>query len=285
MNNDCFTTANPPRPSFPGILETMTISEVREFQPEVMLIPLGSTEPHGPHLPYGTDTTIADRMSGEAVRLANLEGARILRLPPLPFGNNVNFKGFPFACRIRVETLMAVLMDLVAFGVEEGVRKIVILNCHGGNDSSVDASLRQIFDRFQREAFVAVCGCGAFTGQLYGELFADHSPHAGDFETSLMRFIAPEKMPDVKPASGTMGQPPIASLAAGRVGWVRNWADLMPGSFAGRPDLSSGEKGKRFFEADVAGFSKFLVELSRAPWHPRFPYAEGSESSRKAKTA
>lgn len=262
-----------PRFGFRGILEEMTVSEVAGFQPEVMLIPMGSTEPHGPHLPYGTDTTIADRVSGEAVRMANREGARVLRLPPMPFGNNVNFKEFPFACRIRVETLMAVLMDMVAFGVEEGVRKIVIFNCHGGNDSTVAASLRQMFDRFQNEVFVALCGCGCFSGDLYGKLFSDHSPHAGEFETSLMQFIAPEKMPDVAPQPAEMNQPLVAALAGGGITWVRNWAHLMPASCGGRPDLANADKGKCFFEADVAGLSAFLVELSRAPWHSRFPYA------------
>lgn len=268
MNNTPITN-----PATPGLLETMTITEVRAFQPEVMLIPLGSTEPHGPHLPYGTDAIIADRVSAEAVRLANLGGARVLRLPALPFGNNVNFKEFPFACRIRIETLMAVVMDLVSFGVEEGIRKIILFNCHGGNDAALGASLRQIFDRFQNEAFVGMCGCGCFTGGLHSRLFTDQSLHAGDYETSLMQFIAPEKMPPVAPVATPASRPTIASLAEGRVSWIKNWAHFMPESFAGEPNLSTAEKGREFFEADVAGLAKFLIELSRSPWHPRFPYA------------
>lgn len=256
-----------------GILEEMTIPEVRNFQPEVLLIPLGSTEPHGPHLPYGTDTTIADRFSAEAVRLANLGGGKILRLPPLPIGNNVNFKDFPFACRIRVETLMAVLSDLVLFGIEEGVRKIIILNCHGGNDSTVAASLRQLFDDYQDRAFVAMCGCGGFSGDLYSRLFSDHSPHAGEFETSLMQYLAPETLPDTAPVAAEMNQPELKELSAGGITWVRRWAALMPASCGGRPDLATPEKGRQFFEADAACFSKFLIELSQAPWHPRFPYS------------
>lgn len=256
-----------------GILEEMTVSEVRDFRAEVLLIPLGSTEPHGPHLPYGTDTTIADCFSSEAVRLANLGGARVLRLPPLPIGNNVNFKDFPFACRIRVETLMAVLSDLVLFGVEEGVRKIIILNCHGGNDSTVAASLRQLFDDFQDKAFVAMCGCGGFSGDLYSRLFSDHSPHAGEFETSLMQFLAPGRLPDKAPVAAEMNQPVVKELSAGGVTWVRRWASLMPASCGGRPDLATPEKGRQFFEADVAGFSKFLISLSETPWHPQFPYS------------
>ena len=102
----------------------MTIEQVRDFHPEVVVVPIGSTEPHGPHLPYGTDLFIAEAVTAEAVRLANAEDARVLRLPPLPISNNVNFKKFPFACRIRVETLMAVLGDIVDFLTEDGVKKL-----------------------------------------------------------------------------------------------------------------------------------------------------------------
>lgn len=259
----------------PGILEEMTICEVEAFMPEVMLIPLGSTEPHGPHLPYGTDTIIAERVSAEVVRLANLDGARVLRIPPLPFGNNVNFKGFPFACRIRVPTLMAILSDLISFGMEEGIRKFVILNCHGGNDSTATAALRSIFDEFQSQAFVATCGCGCFTGEIHKRLFTDGSPHAGDFETSLMQFVAPEKLPNVEPLPSEMNTPMLGGLEHG-VHWVRNWSDLMPSSCGGRPDLATPEKGREFFAADTNALAKFLVELSLAPWHPRFPYPVAS---------
>lgn len=267
------TASLPPQPSEPGLLETMTEPEVESFHPEVMVIPLGSTEPHGPHLPYGTDTTIANRYSREAVRRANADGGRVLCLPALPFGNNVNFKNFPFACRIRVETLMAVVLDLVTFGREEGLRKFVLVNCHGGNDSTLAACTRQIFDRFQNEAFVVMSGCGAFGGETYRKLFSDGSPHAGDYETSLMQFLAPEKMPTHAPVESPMHTPTVPGLAEARVTWVRNWSHFMPAACGGRPDLATAEKGKEFFEADVTGFSRFLVALSEAPWHPRFPYA------------
>jgi len=257
-----------------GLLETMTITEVRSFQPEVMVIPLGSTEPHGPHLPYGTDTMLADGLTREAVELANAQNARVLRLPPLPFGNNVNFKDFPFACRLRVETLMAVIVDLVTFAVEEGVKKIVIVNCHGGNDATVNSALRSLFDRFQNTAFVGACGFGAFSENLYRELFFDGSPHAGDFETSVMMHYQPALVRDGERRPATMNFPILEALASGRISSVRNWAQLMPESCGGRPDEATAEKGRRFAQTDAAGLAAFLVTLSRSPWHSGFPYPQ-----------
>jgi len=265
------SSSSPPRPA--GILEQMTVEEVRTFEPDILLVPLGSTEPHGPHLPYGTDTAIADRISQMAVERANSEGARVLRLPAMPFGNNVNFKNFPFACRLRVETLMAVVMDLVAFGVEEGVRKFVLFNCHGGNDAALQASLRQVFDHFQNEAFVVLCGTGTFCPEAYQEIFSDGSPHAGEYETSIMQHVAPGMMPDTQPVETPMRSPVIPELVSSGSHWVRNWAHLMPAACGGRPDLATAEKGRLFVERAIPAFAKFLVNLSREPWHARFPYS------------
>lgn len=255
----------------PGLLETMTTTEVKNFHPEVVVLPLGSTEPHGPHLPYGTDTLVVDNVTAEAVRIANDSGARVLRLPPLPIGNNVNFKEFPFACRVSVETLMAVLLDLATFIREEGVRKLVIVNGHGGNDPTVKAALRQIYDRFRQELFVCACSAGSFTGEAYDALFGDGSPHAGDYETSMVQHIAPGLVVSSALGPAPMHRPSIPGLRR-EVQWVQAWHCLMPSSCGGRPDEASAEKGKKFAEASATKLGEFLVNLSREPWHPRFPY-------------
>jgi len=257
--------------SLPGILETMTIEQVRDFNPEVVVIPIGSTEPHGPHLPYGTDLFIAEAVTGEAVRLANAENARVLRLPALPISNNVNFKKFPFACRIRVETLMALLKDLVDFVCEEGVRKIVIVNCHGGNDAIL-ASLRQSYDQHQNRAFVCLCHSCSFSDGAYDGFFNDGSPHAGDFETSMIYAIKPELIVENKLKPSKMNQPAISRLGKPGVDWVRPWHVLMSESYSGNPELASSEKGRQFLDICAAGMAKFLIELSREPWHEQFPY-------------
>ena len=96
-----------------GILSEMTIEQVKKLDPEIVVLPVGSTEPHGPHLPYGTDTYQLNAICRNAVTAANKGGARVLMYPPLPIGNNVNFKAFPFACRIGVRTLMSVVLDVI----------------------------------------------------------------------------------------------------------------------------------------------------------------------------
>jgi len=255
-----------------GILETMTTADIRAFRPEVAVIPVASTEPHGPHLPYGTDTLIGSGVTAKAVQLANKKGARVLRLPPLPIGNNVNFKAYPFACRIRVETLMAVLFDLVEFLAEDGVRKVVIVNSHGGNVATIDAVLRQIHDRLRDRVFACGCRSNSFAGPDVDGIHSDNSPHAGKYETSLVQYLAGGLVVDGELRDTPLHQPAIAALAEDTAHWVRPWHRLMPEFCAGRLDEATAEIGQRYFEASAAGMADFLVELSSQPWGPDFPY-------------
>ena len=126
-----------------GILEEMTIEDVRQFNPEVVVVPVGSTEPHGPHLPYCTDTIEARSFAETATMIANSRGARVLCYPTLPISLDVNFSGYPFALSMRVKTFMCVLRDICEQIERHGVRKIVIANVHGGNCSAVEALLRE----------------------------------------------------------------------------------------------------------------------------------------------
>jgi creatinine amidohydrolase len=260
----------------PGILETMTLDEVRDFHPEVVVMSIASTEPHGPHLPYGTDTFAGDAYTSEAVRLANEMGARVLRYPTLPIGNNVNFKAWPFACRIRVSTLMTVLSDIVTALHEDGVHKVVFVNSHGGNTDTLSASMRELFHQFQQEVFVCYCHGTDFAEETRPQdLFNDGSPHAGDYETSMMLHLVPGLVRMDKARSNPLQQPMMADSLK-KVRWVRPWYRLMPEANAGHPEEATAEKGRLIFESSVKGLAAFLVELSAQPWHPNFPYPEKS---------
>ncbi|HTL53619.1 MAG TPA: creatininase family protein, partial [Planctomycetota bacterium] len=143
-----------------GILQEMTIEDVRAFKPQVGVIGVGSTEPHGPHLPYGTDTFILESVVIPSIRQANAEGARVLYLPSLPISLNNNMRAFPFALKYSVPTFMSMLADLIAQFEKEGVMKIVLFNAHGGNPDVLRAVQR---DHMKREgAFVCLVNVYSF---------------------------------------------------------------------------------------------------------------------------
>lgn len=103
-----------------------------------MILPLGATEQHGPHLPLGTDTIRAVAL---ADRLAERLGPGSLVAPTLPFGCSDEHSGFPGLLGLEAETLARVILDLARRLTGWGVRRLVLLSAHGGNGEALDLAL------------------------------------------------------------------------------------------------------------------------------------------------
>ncbi|MEX0886748.1 MAG: creatininase family protein [Phycisphaeraceae bacterium] len=257
-----------------GILETMTIDDVRALNPEVVVLPIASTEPHGPHLPYGTDVFQCDAVCRRAVQRANERGGRVLMYPTLPISNNVNFKAFPFACRIGVRTLMRVLLDIIDALEADGIRKIVLVNGHGGNPDTIRATLREQLDRKPP-------GQGPFVCLVPGYLLPDgeaelgiahESDHGGESETSQILHLRPDLVRQDKLDVFPIHDPAIAHLQTASAEFVRLWHAYMPVSVGGETRESTAAKGQRVIDTVADGLAALLVELTEAAWHERFPY-------------
>ncbi len=101
---------------------------------EVAVLPLGATEPHNLHLPYGTDTFQVEVVGDRACALRTSSGARVVLLPAMPYGTETNQMRFPLAMNLNPSTVARVMTDLVESLATHGVKKCVLLNGHGGND-------------------------------------------------------------------------------------------------------------------------------------------------------
>ena len=253
--------------AFAGLLEEMTVEEVRRFEPEVVVLPLGSTEPHGPHLPYGTDMWQVTRMARLAVEQANGNGARALLYPTLPITNNVNFRRFPFALRIGVRTLMSVIVDIVTQCKEDGIQKVVIVNGHGGNGDTISATLREIAG-MDGMPFVFVAA--PKPDPEFKNPIVHPSSHGGESETSRMMWIRPELVHEDELDAFPVGEPRFESLKHAH--FVRPWHLYVPASAGGETRESSAEKGKAVIEAGAKGLAEFLLDLSSAEVDEWFPY-------------
>ena len=126
-------------------LEDLTHPEVRARSIEVAVLPIGSVEPHANHLPYGTDAWAANIMAERVAAKANQMGAKVLVLPTMPYGINSNQAPNPYAQSIRPPTMMQFVKDVVSNCEMQGIRKVVILNGHGGNTTTLGATLRELF--------------------------------------------------------------------------------------------------------------------------------------------
>lgn len=250
-----------------GILEEMTVDEVLAFKPEVVVLPLGSTEPHGPHLPLGTDTYQVGALCREAISKANAAGARALLYPVLPITNNANMRKIPFALRMGVRTLMQVLLDIAAQCYEDGIRKLVIVNGHGGNPATIDATLREMAGM---DNMPFACSTMGSPPDDFVDPIEHASDHAGENETSRMLAIRPDLVRTDKLADNPFGELAIPSLRKAR--FVRPWHHYIPRSAGGETRRSTAEKGRAVIAAKADGLARLLIELSQAEYTEYFPY-------------
>nr|WP_237688327.1 mycofactocin biosynthesis peptidyl-dipeptidase MftE [Arthrobacter jiangjiafuii] len=147
-----------------------------------VLVPTGSTEQHGPHLPLDTDTVIAvavaRAVAAELAGLGGEDGAAVVVAPALPYGASGEHQHFPGTVSLGSEALHAVLVELVR-SLSTWARRIVFVNAHGGNVAPLARAVMQMNREGHRTAWVP-CVAGA----------AD--AHAGRTETSLMLHLAPD---------------------------------------------------------------------------------------------
>ena len=261
----------------PGILQEMTIDDIRDFHPEVVLLGVASTEPHGPILPYGTDFYQCDGLCRRAVLRANELGARALLYPTLPIGNNVNFKAFPFACRISVRTLMHVVLDIIQALEEDGIRKIVLVNGHGGNTDTLRATLREHFDRTPPAGRAFVCLSERLASPEAIAAIQHPSDHGGESETSQMMHLRPDLVRADQLQNLPVGQPLLSPRAAAQILYVRPWHRHVPLGGGGETRASTPAKGQALLDSSAENLANLLLELTQSAWNPDFPYPPGEK--------
>lgn len=257
----------------PWKLSECNYAHVKEQSFEVAILPLGATEPHNLHLPYGTDIFEADIVGEKICQAAHDRGAKVVLLPTIPYGTETNMRELPLAMNLNPSTLNAVVTDLVETLVGSGIRKIVVLNSHGGND--LKPLLRELYGR--TEACLFLCNWYQILGGEYQQIFEQPEDHAGEMETSFAMAFFPDLIG--RDADGSLiadeGRATPMCLEALREGWVsitRPWHLLTTNGGSGNPHAASAEKGHRLMEVLVERLAAFLVELSEASLDERFPF-------------
>ncbi len=257
----------------PWKLSETNYAYVKEHRFEVAVLPLGATEPHNLHLPYGTDMFEAD-VIGEHICAAAFErGAKVVLLPTIPFGTETNQMAFPLAINLNPSTILAVIRDVVDSLVRHGIKKIVLLNSHGGND--LKPVLRELYGATAAQLFL--CNWYTATADKQREIFSQPDDHAGEVETSLALAYFAEfvgQKPDGSLAADEGAVRPTRFEAVNR-GWVsitRPWHLLTTNSGAGNPHAATADKGRLLMKEIVARLAEFLIQLSATEIDARFPF-------------
>lgn len=266
---DAKSTSDPPAK---WRLEEVTLGDVREMDCQVAVLPMGATEPHNLHLPYGTDSLQAWHLADGCCQKANELGGKVLQLPVIPYGTETNLREFPLALNLQPSTLSLVLQDLVESLEQSGIRKLLILNSHGGNDFK--PFLREMYG--QTEVQIFLCNWYQMIQDLVAEICEHDEDHAGEMETSLIMKLRPElvKSEGEKLAADQGERRPLRfeALKNGWVGISRPWHLLTTNSGSGNPHSATAEKGEQIYQEVVARIGTFLAELSQAVIDDYFPF-------------
>jgi len=257
----------------PWKLSETNYGQVKGARFEVAVLPLGATEPHNLHLPYGTDCFEGETVGEHICAAAHERGAKVILLPTIPYGTETNQMAFPLAMNLNPSTLLAVVRDLVDSLARHGVHKLVLLNSHGGND--LKPILRELHERTPVRLFL--CNWYQTLADIDRDLFTERDDHAGEMETSFGLAYFPElvaRNPDGS-LTADAGQKRATRFEAINRGWVtitRPWHLLTTNSGAGNPHAASAEKGERMMQELTRRLAQFLVELSAAKLDAEFPY-------------
>ncbi|NLX98963.1 MAG: creatininase family protein [Rhodopirellula sp.] len=257
----------------PWNLAATNYGAVKHEKYEVAVLPLGATEPHNLHLPYGMDTLEGDLVGQKICEAAWRRGAKVVLLPTIPYGTVSNQREFPLSLNLKPTTLGAVIADLIESLVYQRIRKIVLLNSHGGND--LKWLLRELYGKTEAQLFLSnwytVCQ------DVYEEIFERSDDHAGEMETSLALAYWPELV--ARNPDGTLaadeGKKALTRFEAVNRGWVsitRPWHLLTTNAGAGNPHAADAGKGERLMAVLVERLADFLVELAAVELDERFPY-------------
>jgi creatinine amidohydrolase len=154
---------------------------------EVVLVPLGSNEQHGPGMTLSTDITLATAVAG---RVAERLRPRAIVAPSLPFGLSPHHMRFPGSITLRPETFSAVLFDVMRSLQRHGAKRFFLLNGHGGNQAMLSVIATQA--RLELGVPVATAIYLVAAADLLKERFGRAYAHACEIEASLGLAIAPQ---------------------------------------------------------------------------------------------
>jgi creatinine amidohydrolase len=233
----------------------------------IAVLPLAAVEQHGPHLPLGVDTYIAEAYLARVGALLPAE-LPVTFLPVQRIGVSVEHLAFPGTLTISAATAIAAWTEIGDSVARSGLRKFIFVTSHGGNVSAMEVVAREL--RVRHGMLVVTVGWSRFgyPPDTFSEQEKRHGIHGGDVETSLMLAAKPEavridKMSDATPASAKMAQE-FKWLGAHRpAGFAWMTQDLHRTGALGNATLANAAKGEAALNHGARAFAELLGEVDR----------------------
>ena len=258
--------------------EELTWPEMREAiarQP-VVLLPFGTVEDHGPHLPLNTDNVIVEAICLEAARRAQTE---MLVMPLVAYGLDEHHMDFPGTVSVEMQTLLAYVSDVAISAARHGFTHILVINGHGSNAPLADLVARRV-----------VLETGMICGAMSPNAAIDTTlaeptlsqmrrsepggvAHACEYETAMMLHLRPDLV-QMEKAVREIGQLKLGYFnwdhpAPSILSWQDWWSRMSESGVCGDPTVATAEFGQALFETTVENFVRFVREFRTIPLRPR----------------
>lgn len=244
----------------PYILAESNWDFIKDADFELAILPWGATEAHNYHLPYATDIIEAELLAAEAARIAWEKGAKVIVLPPIPFGVNTGQSDIYLDINLNPSTQFMILKDIIEVLNRQNIHKLLIFNSHGGNDFK--PFVRELGLKFPK---MFICSSDWFKALERGKYFENTGDHAEEMETSLMLHLKPEwVLPIEKWGDGKEKKNKIKSFSEDWLWAERKWSKVTEDTGIGDPRLATKEKGEKFFKDVTEKIGRTLFEISKA---------------------
>lgn len=236
----------------------------------VAVLPLGATEQHGAHLPLSTDTDIAEGLF-EAAMKRMADDVTVLRLPTIAIGASAEHADRAGTLSVPAETLVATLRSIGAGVAAAGVRRLVLLNAHGGNRAAMDIAALDL-----RRAHGLLVVKLHYPRLTIGPIDLPAAElvqgiHGGAVETAMMLHLHPQRVDRTAFPAADAAAPGIADTPGrvapnGEAPWAWLAGDLDATGIAGDPRLADAALGERLVTAYAAAIAEVIVEAAGMGW-------------------
>ncbi|HXI03780.1 MAG TPA: creatininase family protein, partial [Candidatus Saccharimonadales bacterium] len=226
---------------------------------DLALLPVGSIEQHGPHLPLDVDAWDADYTCRRVA--AACREPRPIVLPGIPYGVSYHHDDFPGTLSIKPETLARIVYEVGMGAARHGITKLVIINGHGGNVPTLQFAAQNI----NRDARIFVC---VETGDTSDSDIAritetPNDVHAGETETSTSLATRPElvRMDRAKKHVPRFSSQYLDFTSKRSVEWYARTARISQSGVLGDPTRATREKGERIWQIMIDHLVAFVESL------------------------
>lgn len=252
-------------------LTETNLYRLNQQKPEVAVLPTAAIEPHNRHLPQGQDFFHTTYIAKQSCKTAWEKCGSVICLPAIPYGVDCNLLDFPLAIHVSQNSLNKIVTDIIVSLSKHKIRKIVILNGHGGNDFL--PLIRQI--QCDMDIHLFQCNWWKVGFDKYDDIFDKKDDHAGEFETSIALALYPELVESKNAGPGTTRPFRFDALNKGWIQTSRRFSRMNDHCAAGDPANASKKKGEKYLKLVIERISKFLVELAESPIDKTFPHSVG----------